>query len=57
MIFDLVGPNFTEIYGYMQYLLGDGVFFILLMILLAKWNAWVQRLTHKIHNRHYELDH
>ena len=33
-IFDLVRPDFSESSGYMQYLLGDGVFYIYLITLL-----------------------
>ena len=32
-IFDLVCPDFSQCCGYMQYLLGDGVLYISLMIL------------------------
>ena len=38
-IFDFVHPDFSESCGYMQYLSGDGVWYISLLILLTKWYA------------------
>ena len=47
-IIDLEYPDFSECCGYIQYLFGDGVLYIPLMILLTNWYAWANWLVHKL---------
>ena len=47
--FYLVVPDFSESCAYLQYLLGDGVLYISLIILLTKRYVWAYWLIHKLH--------